>query len=205
MRERAASDAPDQLGGRVALAVAVDVFAEPLAERLEFTAGEHRVEIAQVFSRLLEILRSVEISERVGGEIADQARAPVDVLQNAVGIGRQTDTEILVILVAPRRRLVTPFSVMLFHPMKWQSEENVVIGEAAEWARHFTQLEKDMDRLLAELFGYPNEKIQEWIRACRYVTGPELAEAGLAELTELKPLEALQKYIAAEARKRPKR
>ena len=106
---------------------------------------------------------------------------------------------------ACRRRLVTPFSVMLFHPMKWQSEENVVIGEAAEWARHFTQLEKDMDRLLAELFGFPDEKIQEWVRTCRYVTGPELAQAGLAELIELKPLDALKKYIAAEMRKGQKR
>ena len=106
---------------------------------------------------------------------------------------------------ACRRRLVTPFSVMLFHPMKWQSEENVVIGEAAEWARHFTQLEKDMDRLLADLFGCQNEKIQDWVRTNRYVTGPELAEAGLAELIELKPLDALKKYIAAEVRKGQKR
>jgi ATP-dependent Clp protease protease subunit len=106
---------------------------------------------------------------------------------------------------ACRRRLVTPFSVMLFHPMKWQSEENVVIGEAAEWARHFTQLEKDMDRFLADLFGYPNEKIQDWVSTCRYVTGPELAEAGLAELIELKPLDALKKYIAAEMRKGSKK
>jgi ATP-dependent Clp protease, protease subunit len=106
---------------------------------------------------------------------------------------------------ACRRRLVTPFSVMLFHPMKWQSEENVVIGEAAEWARHFTQLEKDMDRLLADLFGFPNEKIQDWVRTNRYVTGPELAAAGLAELIELKPLDVLKKYIAAESRKGQKR
>ena len=41
------------------------------------------------------------------------------------------------------RRIVTPFSVMLFHPMRWQSEENVGLAEAAEWARHFGQLELD--------------------------------------------------------------
>ena len=54
---------------------------------------------------------------------------------------------------ACRRRLVTPLSILLFHRMKWQSEENVGLPEAAEWARHFGQLETDMDRLLAELFG----------------------------------------------------
>ena len=53
---------------------------------------------------------------------------------------------------ACRRRLVTPLSILLFHPMKWQSEENVALTEAAEWARHFGQLETDMDQLLVDLF-----------------------------------------------------
>jgi ATP-dependent Clp protease, protease subunit len=96
-------------------------------------------------------------------------------------------------LAACRRRLVTPFSVLLFHPMKWQSEENVGLGEAAEWARHFGQLETDMDELLADLFGCPPEKIAEWVRTHRYVTGAELAEAGLAEMVALKPLGFLRK------------
>ena len=91
------------------------------------------------------------------------------------------------------RRLVTPFSVLLFHPMKWQSEEHVGLAEAAEWARHFRELETDMDRLLAELFRVPLEKIQQWSNPGRYVLGRELAEAGLAELVELKPLPSLLK------------
>jgi ATP-dependent Clp protease protease subunit len=91
------------------------------------------------------------------------------------------------------RRLVTRYSVLLFHPMKWQSEENVALSEAAEWARHFGQLETDMDRLLAELFGAPLEKIQAWTRPGRYMLGPELAEAGLAELVELKPSDLLRR------------
>jgi len=91
------------------------------------------------------------------------------------------------------RRLVTPYSVLLFHPMKWQSEENVGLTEAKEWARHFGQLEGDMDRLLAELFGAPLEGIQKWLHPGRYVLGPELAEAGLAELVELKPLDVLRR------------
>jgi ATP-dependent protease ClpP protease subunit len=93
---------------------------------------------------------------------------------------------------ACRRRLVTPLSVMLFHTMKWQSEENVGLSEAAEWARHFAQLETDMDALLARLFAVPPEKISGWVRSGRYVTGPELAQAGLAELIELEPLRALR-------------
>ena len=53
---------------------------------------------------------------------------------------------------ACERRCVTPFSVLLFHPMKWQSEEHVEIREAREWARHFGELEEQMDQLLADLF-----------------------------------------------------
>jgi ATP-dependent protease ClpP protease subunit len=89
---------------------------------------------------------------------------------------------------ACRRRIVTPFSVMLFHPMRWQSEENVGLAEAAEWARHFGQLERDMDTLLAHLFGVEPEVMHEWINPGRYVSGRDLAAAGMAELVELDQL-----------------
>ena len=88
---------------------------------------------------------------------------------------------------ACQRRIVTPYSVLLFHPMRWQSEENVGLAEAAEWARHFGELERDMDQLLAELFGVSLEVMNDWINPGRYVTGRELAAAGLAELMELRP------------------
>ncbi len=87
-----------------------------------------------------------------------------------------------------RRRLVTPYSVFLFHPMKWQSEEHIGIREAAEWSRHFADLEREMDVLLCDLFGTAEELIADWIRTHRYVTGREMAEAGLAELVALEPL-----------------
>ncbi|HLA84305.1 MAG TPA: ATP-dependent Clp protease proteolytic subunit [Thermoguttaceae bacterium] len=94
---------------------------------------------------------------------------------------------------ACRRRLVTPLSVLLFHPMKWQSEENVALAEAAEWARHFGSLETEMDRLLADLFGMPIERIREWSYPGRYMSGKDMADAGLAELVDLKTLPELRK------------
>ena len=84
-----------------------------------------------------------------------------------------------------QRRIVTPYSVLLFHPMKWQSEEHVHLPEAAEWARHFAHLEQQMDALLAQMLGLPLERLQQWIRPGRYVTGPEIAEAGLAEMIDI--------------------
>jgi len=89
---------------------------------------------------------------------------------------------------ACERRYVTPFSVLLFHPMKWQSEEHVGLAEAAEWARHFGHLEDEMDELLAELFKAPRDLMDSWITPGRYVTGRELVKQGFAEMLELKPL-----------------
>lgn len=90
-------------------------------------------------------------------------------------------------LAACRRRIVTAHSVLLFHPLKWESGEHVSIDEAAEWARHFAHLEQDMDGMLARLFGMEPEKLAVWMRPGRYVSGPEMAAAGLAELVDLAP------------------
>jgi ATP-dependent Clp protease protease subunit len=89
---------------------------------------------------------------------------------------------------ACEKRLVTRYSVFLFHPMKWQSEEHIGMREAVEWSRHFGELERDMDVFLSELFGGAADRIAEWIATHRYVSGRELAEAGLAELIPLAPL-----------------
>ena len=92
---------------------------------------------------------------------------------------------------ACERRIVTPYSVLLFHPMRWQSEENVGLAEAAEWARHFGQLEKDMDNLLARLLGVSPDQMAKWINPGKYVSGKELAAAGIAELVEFDRVDQL--------------
>jgi len=103
------------------------------------------------------------------------------------------------------RRLVTPYSVLLFHPMKWQSEEHVGLAEAAEWARHFGQLETEMDQVLAGLFNVPDDEMSRWIRPGRYISGRELAAAGMAELVDLKVLKLFERNGAARVRKQPQR
>ena len=86
---------------------------------------------------------------------------------------------------ACRRRIVTPYSVLLFHPMKWQSEEHVGLAEAKEWARHFGDLELDMDELLAKLLGLDRSLLENWIKPGRYVSGAEFAKAGMAEMVDI--------------------
>ena len=95
-------------------------------------------------------------------------------------------------------RQVTPFSVMLFHRMKWQSEEQVGLREASEWARHFAQLEEEMDALLTRFFGTAIDQVEQWIQESRYISGPELVEAGLAELIELTPVQPGQESVAGQ-------
>lgn len=89
---------------------------------------------------------------------------------------------------ACRQRIVTQFSVLLFHPMKWQSEEHVGLAEAAEWARHFAELEADMDLLLARQLGLDPDVLRQWSYPGRYVSGRQLSEAGVAQLVDLAEL-----------------
>lgn len=91
----------------------------------------------------------------------------------------------LIPLATCNRRFVTPHSTLLFHPMRWHSEEDVRLEEAAEWARHFRALEEDMDQLLARLFSVPIAQIHDWTRPGRFVNGREFAAAGLAQLVDL--------------------
>jgi len=82
-------------------------------------------------------------------------------------------------------RYVTPHSSLLFHPIRWQSGEQVRMEEALEWARHFKFMEQDQDQLIGKLFGCSEELIERWTRPGKFVTGPELVDAGLANMLDL--------------------
>ena len=99
----------------------------------------------------------------------------------AVVIGECSSAALLP-FAACNRRFVTIQSTLLFHPMRWQSDEDVKLEEATEWARHFKDLESRLDALLQELFGVEQSLLHGWTRPGRFVTGPELAAAGLADL-----------------------
>jgi ATP-dependent protease ClpP protease subunit len=91
----------------------------------------------------------------------------------------------LLLFAACRRRFVTPYSTLLFHRMRWQSEKRIDSTEAFQWARHFEDMEKDIDDLQVRLFGKAEAKVREWTNGGHYLTGRELAAAGLAELLEV--------------------
>jgi ATP-dependent Clp protease, protease subunit len=91
----------------------------------------------------------------------------------------------LLIFAACQRRLVTRFSTLLFHRMRWQSEKRVAAEEAHHWARHFEEMEREIDTLQARLFGVDDAVVREWTAESRYVSGAQFASAGLAELLEI--------------------
>jgi ATP-dependent protease ClpP protease subunit len=91
----------------------------------------------------------------------------------------------LLLFAACRRRFVTPYSTLLFHRMRWQSEKRVGSQEAYLWARHFEEMEKDIDNLQVRLFGAAAEQVREWTTSGQYVTGPQIVAAGLAEILEI--------------------
>jgi ATP-dependent Clp protease, protease subunit len=91
----------------------------------------------------------------------------------------------LLLFAACRRRFVTPYSVLLFHRMRWQSDKRVGAEEAYLWAKHFEELEKDIDNLQVRLFGAAEEQVRTWTQGGHYVTGSQIVAAGLAEMLEL--------------------
>src|SRR5688572_6156113 len=58
----------------------------------------------------------------------------------------------LLVFAACQKRMVTPCSTFLFHRMRWQSEKRVAAEEARLWAKHFEQLEGDLDEMQSSLF-----------------------------------------------------
>lgn len=86
---------------------------------------------------------------------------------------------------ACEQRFVTAHSTLLFHPIRWQSDEEIRLEEAAEWTRHFKLLEEDMDGLLVRMLGIAPDKLQSWTRPGRFITGTEFVAEGLAQMIDL--------------------
>ena len=106
-------------------------------------------------------------------------------LQATGVVAGECSSAALIPFAACTQRIVTPHATLLFHPVRWQSDDDMQLEEAAEWARHFQILERSLDELLSRLFAVPVERITSWTRPGRFVTGPEFAAAGLAQMVDL--------------------
>lgn len=102
----------------------------------------------------------------------------------AIVLGECSSATIL-LLAACQKRFVTPYSTLLFHRMRWQSDKRIGAQEAQLWAKHFDEMEKDIDTLQVRLFGRAEEQVRQWTAGGHYVSGRDLVTAGLAELLEV--------------------
>src|SRR6476646_11173769 len=91
-----ADDAVERLAGRELPAEAVKMLAQPVAQRAELTLLEPVVQVGDVRRDPLPDLRRDQVAERVRREVADRAARPVDVLQDALGVVRHVDPEVVV-------------------------------------------------------------------------------------------------------------
>lgn len=155
-------------------------------------SGELGSENLQLYDKLLEI--------EPGGECIFYFDSPGGSSYTALGmvglirlrglritgivVGECSSSAILV-FASCKKRFITPYSVMLFHSMKWESEESIKLDEAAEWTRHFRSLEKDLDLLLADMLGMSLEKIKNLCNPGRYLTGKEIQDSQIAQMIPL--------------------
>lgn len=92
----------------------------------------------------------------------------------------------VLIFAAAHKRYVTPYSTLLFHRMRWESDKRVDSVEARHWASHFQQLEEELLDLEVKLLGNVSKQhVRTWISEGRFLTGRQVAEAGIAELIDL--------------------
>lgn len=146
----------------------------------------------ELFGRLLEVprrSRGTIYFDSCGGSaytgVALASLIRLRGLQADAVVAGECSSAAIMPFAACRRRYVTPHCTLLFHPVRWQSEEDIRLEEAAEWARHFKVMEDDMDRLLARLFNCSEDLLQSWTRPGRFVSGPELIAAELAHPIDL--------------------
>jgi ATP-dependent Clp protease, protease subunit len=102
----------------------------------------------------------------------------------ALVLGECSSASILV-FAACQKRIVTRYSTFLLHPMRWQSDKRVGAQEASQWAKHFEDMERELDVLQEKLLGGAVDQVRAWIRGGHYVTGAQMVAAGLAEMLEI--------------------
>jgi ATP-dependent Clp protease protease subunit len=103
---------------------------------------------------------------------------------SAMVLGECSSASVL-IFAACQKRIVTRYSTFLFHRMRWQSDKRVDVQEASQWAKHFDEMEREIDILQEQWLGGEADPVRAWIQGSRYVTGPQMVAAGLAEMLEL--------------------
>ncbi len=86
----------------------------------------------------------------------------------------------LMIFAACETRIVAPHTSVLFHPMKWSSEDSARLSGAEAWAKEFKRVSRTMEDWLAEYLPLKKSTLRRWIKDEKYVTADELVKYGIA-------------------------
>ena len=109
LMERFARDALDKfLRGKLA-AVLVDVGAEPFPDKAEFSLGDAGLPVGMGFFKGVEELGGIEVAEDIGGEVSDEPKRPMNILEASFGIVGRGDVQVVVHLLVPDGRDVFHF------------------------------------------------------------------------------------------------
>ncbi len=123
-----AGGALHQLGGGKAAAVPVNLVAQPIEQSGELAVGEGVIEVAQVGPGPGEKLCGKQVAQGISGEIADQAFAPVAVLQAALGIVGRDHAEGVLAGIVPGGGQIGHVQVALDQgPFQLKANENVQV------------------------------------------------------------------------------
>ena len=80
----------------------MDVLAQPFAEIPELAGGQLGVKLRNVLVHALPELTGDQVPERVGGEVADRAERPMDVLKHSERVVGDVEPEVLLEAGVPR-------------------------------------------------------------------------------------------------------
>lgn len=150
---------------------------------------ERQSDLMQTFVELPRGSRGTIFFDSCGGSayvgLAIAAMIRLRGLQPVAVVAGECSSAAILPFAACRTRYVTAHASLLFHPIRWQSDEQVKLEEAVEWARHFQLMEADHDQLMAKFFECSEELIAGWNRPGRFLSGDELVLAGLAKKIDL--------------------
>lgn len=105
-------------------------------------------------------------------------------LQSEAVVLADCSSSALMIFATCQTRRIAPHASMLFHPMRWSSDDQARLPGAKSWAAEFTRVAGVYEDWLVTHLGLPRRLLKTWIREERYVLAHELVELGVASFLE---------------------
>src|SRR5579885_1621373 len=150
--ERFAGHAANYFVRSIRLPIRIHLFPQPVWNKRCSLRRQALIKIWEDLPQLVVDLRSIQVAQRIGGEVAKRAARPVNILQHAQGVRWWNDTQVIVILLVPEVRQVVyinlPTDESLF---QLKADDNMqVIGDFIGFSANETRpdLVERADKLL---------------------------------------------------------